>query len=101
MLSALTPSPADVETLRVYLLLPFYHEFVNSKNYEKLHVPFSNAILNLNDIPRKIVAKWWSQTPSEWFEQVITCYRDVVAYIISFKIPPVVGSPSQKRVSFI
>ncbi|KAM7357848.1 HECT and RLD domain containing E3 ubiquitin ligase 4 isoform 2-T4 [Cochliomyia hominivorax] len=97
LLSTLPSSPADVETLRVYLLLPFYHEFVNSKNYEKLHIPFSNSILNLNDIPRKIVAKWWAQTPAEWFEQIITHYRDVVAYIISFKIPPVVGSQTGKR----
>ncbi|KAI8120902.1 putative E3 ubiquitin-protein ligase HERC4 [Lucilia cuprina] len=97
LLSSLQPSPADVETLRVYLLLPFYHEFVNSKNYEKLHIPFSKAMLSLNDIPLKIVGKWWGQVPNESFEHFVSCYRDVVAYIISFKIPPIVGSNSQKR----
>ncbi|XP_065359238.1 probable E3 ubiquitin-protein ligase HERC4 isoform X2 [Calliphora vicina] len=97
LLSSLTPSPADVETLRVYMLLPFYHEFVNSKNYEKLHIPFSKAVLSLTDIPKKIVGMWWSQLSADWFEHLVTYYRDVVAYIISFKIPPIVGSASQKR----
>lgn len=101
LLGSLTPSPADVETLRVYMLLPFYHEFVNSKNYEKLHIPFSKAVLSLTDIPKKIVGKWWSQLSADWFEHLVAYYRDVVAYIISFKIPPIVGSASQKRVSFL
>ncbi|GBP08289.1 Probable E3 ubiquitin-protein ligase HERC4 [Eumeta japonica] len=35
--------------------------------------------------------------PSDWFEHLVSNYKDVVAYIINFKIPPVVGSPSQKR----
>lgn len=99
LLSSLAPSPADVETLRVYLLLPFYHEFVNSKNYEVLHTPFSKAVCGLNEIPRKIVGKWWAQMSSDWFEHLVSNFKDVVAYIISFKIPPIVGSPSQKRVS--
>ena len=101
LLSSLTPSPADVETLRIYLVLPLYHEFVNSKNYEKLHTPFSNAITRLNEIPKKIVGKWWSQTTLEWFERLVSSYKDVVSYIVSFKIPPIVGSTSQKRVSEI
>lgn len=87
-----------METLRIYLILPLYHEFVNSKNYEKLHTPFGNAISRLNEIPKKIVGKWWSQTTLEWFEHLVSNYKDVVSYIISFKIPPVVGIASEKRV---
>lgn len=95
----MTKSPADVETLRVYLLLPLYHEFVNVKNYDKLHTPFSKAVVGLNEIPRKIVAKWWSQTPSDWFEHLISNYKNVVSYIISFKLPPSVNTVSDKKVS--
>lgn len=98
-MKSLVPSPADVETLRIYLLLPLYHEFINSKNYEKLHTPFSNAVIRLNEIPRKIVAKWWSQTPLEWFEHLVSSFKNVVIYIISFKISPNMGSATDKRVS--
>lgn len=94
------PSPADVETLRIFLILPLYHEFVNSKKYEKLHTPFSNAVVKLNEIPRKIVAKWWAQMPSDWFEHLVSNYKNVIAYIISFKIPPNIGCSSGKRVSW-
>lgn len=99
MLSSLTSSPADVETLRIYLLLPLYHEFVNAKNYEKLHVPFSKAVVGLNEIPRKIVAKWWSQTSSEWFEHLVANFKNVVTYIISFKMPHSPGTSSDKKVN--
>ncbi|XP_036336674.1 probable E3 ubiquitin-protein ligase HERC4 [Rhagoletis pomonella] len=86
IITSLMPSPADVETLRLYLILPLYHEFVNSKNYENLHTPFSNAVLRLKEIPRKIVIMWWAQTPIEWFENLVSSYKNVVAHIISFKI---------------
>ncbi|XP_059219767.1 probable E3 ubiquitin-protein ligase HERC4 isoform X2 [Stomoxys calcitrans] len=97
LLKTLVTSPADVETLRIFLILPLYHEFVNSKNYDKLHTPFSQAVIKLKDIPRKIVAKWWSQTSTEWFEHIVAYYKDVVAYIISFKIPHNISSESEKR----
>ncbi|XP_075163815.1 HECT and RLD domain containing E3 ubiquitin ligase 4 isoform X2 [Haematobia irritans] len=97
LLKTLVVSPADVETLRIFLILPLYHEFVNSKNYERLHTPFSNAVIKLNEIPRKIVAKWWSQTSTEWFEHIVSNYKDVIAYIISFKIPHNMGDASEKR----
>lgn len=32
--------PPDVEAIRLFLVLPLYHEFINCKNYAKLHSPF-------------------------------------------------------------
>lgn len=93
------PSPADVETLRLYLILPIYHEFVNSKNYETLHTPFSNAVLRLKEIPRKIVVMWWAQTPIDWFENLVSNYKNVVAHIISFKIAANSGGNFEKKVA--
>lgn len=92
------PSPADVETLRLYLILPLYHEFVNSKNYEHLHTTFSNAVLRLKDIPKKIIAIWWAQTPVDWFENLVSNYKNVVAHIISFKIAANSSGTFEKKV---
>lgn len=74
-----------METLRIYLILPLYHEFINSKNYQKLHTPFSNAVLRLPQCPSRIVHKWWSEQSVEYFERLIECFKGVVTYIVNFQ----------------
>ncbi|XP_032598724.1 probable E3 ubiquitin-protein ligase HERC4 isoform X1 [Drosophila grimshawi] len=101
LLGSLVPSPADVESMRLYLLLPLYHEFVNSKHYKTLHVPFANATFKLTQNPRKVLEKWWGQTPSEYFEHMVNSFLHVAMHIISFKMGIEVintNEPRQKRV---
>lgn len=81
----MTVSPADVEVLRVYLLLPIYHEFINSKNYEKLHTPFSRAVLGMTKIAQNILAHWWAEQSIDYFERLVDNYKSVVMHIITFK----------------
>lgn len=85
IIRSLTTSPADVEVLRVYLLLPIYHEFINSKNFEKLHTPFSRAVLSLTKIPQNILGFWWADQSIDYFERLVESYKGVVNYIITFK----------------
>lgn len=87
MLEELSSSPADVEVLRIYLILPIYHEFVNSKNYPKLHSPFSQAVLSLNKIPLTILSEWWAHQPIEYFERIVENYRHVITHIINYIFP--------------
>lgn len=87
VLKALSTSPADVEVLRVYLILPIYHEFVNSKNYPKLHSPFSQAVHTLNKIPLTILSEWWANQSIVYFERFIENYRHVIAHIITYNFP--------------
>lgn len=87
--------------MRVYLLLPLYHEFVNSKHYKTLHIPFAQAIFKLTENPRKVLEKWWAQTPSEYFEQMVINFLHVAMHIISFKMGIEVinhNEPRQKKV---
>lgn len=49
------PSPPDVETLRVYITLPLYHEFHNARNCDKLQTPFASAVLGLRPEAARIV----------------------------------------------
>jgi hypothetical protein len=37
----------DIEVLRVYLILPLYHEFLQPKFFEELHFPFACVLLGL------------------------------------------------------
>ncbi|XP_055373246.1 probable E3 ubiquitin-protein ligase HERC4 isoform X2 [Condylostylus longicornis] len=88
LLNTLKPSPPDVETLRIYLILPMYHEFVNAKNCNSLHTPFSNAIGRLTSNASKVLFKWWGIVPIEYFEILVDNFKSVVVYIISFKFKP-------------
>lgn len=83
--ASLLPSPADVETLRVYLILPLYHEFANSKHYQKLHSPFGRALLRLSALPKKCVSQWWANASVEYFERLVEIFKGVVTYIMEFK----------------
>ncbi|XP_058461003.1 probable E3 ubiquitin-protein ligase HERC4 isoform X2 [Malaya genurostris] len=100
LINSLMPSPADVETLRVYLTLPMYHEFINSKNYLKLHSPFSQAFQNLQKIPHKIVSLWWSNQTREYFERLVDNFKSVILYIIHFKFPKVVGCEEKQEIRY-
>ncbi|XP_053673272.1 probable E3 ubiquitin-protein ligase HERC4 [Anopheles nili] len=100
LLGALTQSPADVETLRIYLLLPLYHEFINPKHYQKLHSPFSRSVLKLVKNAYEIVVLWWANTPKEYFERMVENFKSVVLYIINFKFPHVLESESKQEVHY-
>ncbi|XP_022919461.1 probable E3 ubiquitin-protein ligase HERC4 isoform X2 [Onthophagus taurus] len=82
LLFKLTPSPPDVEALRIYLTLPLYHEFYNPKQYLKLHKPFAGAVLNLQTQAARVVNSWWSSMSCDYFEKLVTVFKDVAYYII-------------------
>ncbi|XP_063703150.1 probable E3 ubiquitin-protein ligase HERC4 isoform X2 [Culicoides brevitarsis] len=83
LIGSLVASPPDVETIRIFLLLPLYHEFINCKNYQKLHVPFSTAVHRLNAIPKKIVSAWWCAQSRDYYERLVENYKSVVTYILN------------------
>ncbi|XP_034107035.1 probable E3 ubiquitin-protein ligase HERC4 isoform X1 [Drosophila albomicans] len=86
LIGSLVASPPDAESLRIYILLPLYHEFGNSKHYKTLHVPFAHAFINLTENPYKVLKKWWTDMPLEYFEQMVNNYLHVVMHIIRFKM---------------
>lgn len=94
LLKELSVPPADVEVLRIYLILPIYHEFVNSKNYEKLHSPFSQAVLTMEKVPSSILSEWLAQQPIEYFERLVENFRNVILHIITYKFPRRYNMPS-------
>ncbi|GFG40937.1 hypothetical protein Cfor_04032 [Coptotermes formosanus] len=75
-------SPPDIEVLRLYLILPLYHEFDNPKNYLILHNPFGHTLLHLKPEASKIIGLWWSKTSLDYFERLIRVFKNVVTYIL-------------------
>lgn len=45
MVCSLPPTIIDNESLRAYVMLPLYHQFLNPKNSEILQIPFGQGIL--------------------------------------------------------
>ncbi|XP_043466153.1 probable E3 ubiquitin-protein ligase HERC4 isoform X1 [Leptopilina heterotoma] len=78
LLKCLVPSPPDVETLRIYVVLPLYHGFADSTNCDTLHKPFTKAVLDLKHEAKKIVGLWWRSTPAIYFERLVRIYKAVV-----------------------
>lgn len=87
LLPSLVSSPPDVEALRIYLILPMYHECENPKNYQKIHIPLAQAIANLKNEARKIVLQWWGAQSSDYFERLIRIYKNVVMHVLRLKVP--------------
>lgn len=86
LINSLKSAPAHIETLRIYLILPLYHEFVNSKHYRILHSPFSKAVLHLTPNPQTIVLRWWCNQSKDYFERLVEIFKGVVSYIIDFTV---------------
>ncbi len=82
LINSLKSSPADIETLRIYLTLPLYHEFANSKHYKTLHSPFCKAVLQLTKNPQTIVLRWWRSQSKDYYERLVEIFKGVVSYII-------------------
>lgn len=82
ILKSLTPSPPDVEALRIYITLPLYHEFNNPKQYLKLQKPFASSYLNLNKQAKRVVESWLSMMNCDYFERMVNVYKSVAVYIL-------------------
>jgi E3 ubiquitin-protein ligase HERC4 len=97
LIVSLSKNPPDIETLRIYLILPLYHEFVNSKNYSKIHTPFCTILMSLEEIPRRIITTWYSHTTIEYFERLIDIFKDVIKYFLQCEISKVQGVEKQLK----
>ncbi|KAJ9585786.1 hypothetical protein L9F63_002423 [Diploptera punctata] len=82
LVPSLLTSPPDVESLRLYLTLPLYHEFDNPKNYNQLHNPFGRIFLNLKTEAGNIVGIWWSKASIDYYERLVRIFKNVVMYIL-------------------
>ncbi|XP_054285164.1 probable E3 ubiquitin-protein ligase HERC4 isoform X2 [Macrosteles quadrilineatus] len=76
------PSPPDVETLRVFITVPLYHEFNNAKNCDKLQTPFASAVLALRPEAARVVGLWYVMMSSEYFERLIIVYKSIILRFI-------------------
>ncbi|XP_063982429.1 probable E3 ubiquitin-protein ligase HERC4 [Diachasmimorpha longicaudata] len=82
LIPSLVASPPDVETLRIYVVLPLYHGFMEVNNGSSLQVPFAKALLSLKAEARKVVGIWWTKAPVQVFHRLIRSYKAVILSMI-------------------
>lgn len=73
-------SPPDAETLRMFLILPLYHEMRNPRRHPELQGPFAEAFNSLSTYAQKIVNIWWEAQTSEYFEMLVDIFKSVIVY---------------------
>lgn len=73
------------ESLRAYLILPIYHEFMDANNYEKLHSPFAWALISLNKMHKDTLKNWLMLCQRQYFERIVKIFKDVVENVLKSK----------------
>ncbi|XP_073978964.1 HECT and RLD domain containing E3 ubiquitin ligase 4 isoform X2 [Rhodnius prolixus] len=82
LLPLLSESPPDVETLRLYVSLPLYHEFNNARHSSKIQGPFAQALLRLKTEAAKIVGNWYYMQSEDYFERLVQIYKNVILVLL-------------------
>ncbi|CAH0729413.1 unnamed protein product, partial [Brenthis ino] len=88
-------SPPDAEALRLFLILPLYHEMRNPRRHPELQGPFAEAFNNLSTHPQRIVQLWWQAQSPDYFEMLVDIFKSVFVYEL---MQPAVRA--SKRVNF-
>ncbi|KAM3967385.1 HECT and RLD domain containing E3 ubiquitin ligase 4 [Aphomia sociella] len=73
-------SPPDAEALRMFLILPLYHEMRNPRRHPELQGPFAEAFNKLSSLPQKIVQMWWAAQSIEYFEMLVDIFKSVIVF---------------------
>ncbi|XP_049870394.1 probable E3 ubiquitin-protein ligase HERC4 [Pectinophora gossypiella] len=73
-------SPPDAEALRMFLILPLYHEMRNPRRHPELQGPFAEAYNKLSTHPQRIVHLWWEAQTPEYFEMLVDIFKSVIVY---------------------
>ncbi|KAK9506239.1 hypothetical protein O3M35_008210 [Rhynocoris fuscipes] len=93
LIPSLSESPPDVETLRLYLCLPLYHEFSNARHASKIQGPFAQALLRLKNEAAKIVGNWYYMQSDDYFERLVMIYKNVILLLL--RSSPVMNMQNQ------
>ncbi|CAB3239386.1 unnamed protein product [Arctia plantaginis] len=88
-------SPPDAEVLRMFLVLPLYHEMRNPRRHVELQGPFAEAYNNLVGQAQRLVNVWYETESVEYFEMLVDIFKSVVVY--ELRQPAVIAN---KRIYF-
>uniref|UniRef100_A0A0B7B3C0 HECT domain-containing protein n=2 Tax=Arion vulgaris TaxID=1028688 RepID=A0A0B7B3C0_9EUPU len=83
LIPLLPASPADVEALRLYLILPECHLFDVPKLYSSIICPFAKNILSLDRVALKVLDSWWTSNQPTFFNRLVVIYKQCIEYLLN------------------
>ncbi|XP_011296686.1 probable E3 ubiquitin-protein ligase HERC4 isoform X3 [Fopius arisanus] len=83
LIPSLIASPPDVETLRVYVVIPLYHGFMDVNNRAILQVPFARALQSLKPEAKRVVGIWWTHAPVQVYHRLIRAYKAIILLVLN------------------
>ncbi|GFS24487.1 RCC1 and BTB domain-containing protein 2 [Elysia marginata] len=94
LIPLLPTAPPDVESLRLYLMLPECHLFEESKLYSSIICPLAESLLALDKIDQNVFDNWWSSNQPSYFNRLVKTYKSCVEYLLR---PPQPSDPLEVR----
>ncbi|CAB4032700.1 Hypothetical predicted protein, partial [Paramuricea clavata] len=86
LIPSLHESPLDIDSLRLYVILPEYEMFTAAERYKTLAVPLAKKLLSLHADHQSIIGNWWAKLPSTYIERIIKIFQECVKFILEQKI---------------
>ncbi|KAK8730688.1 hypothetical protein OTU49_007871 [Cherax quadricarinatus] len=75
--------PISRESLRCFILLPLFKDFVDSRYIAKLQLPYAEALLGLQKEMAAIFKMWLKVLPRDFAIRLITIYKVVIVQILN------------------
>ncbi|KAF5898054.1 putative E3 ubiquitin-protein ligase HERC4, partial [Clarias magur] len=98
LLPSLGFTAADVEALRVFLILPELIQALNQQGHEtKLTSLYASAILNLNPCMLSALENFWSELPGTFLKTLVELFRTPAAKTISKMTIDFVSTYTQEK----
>ncbi|CAG0920580.1 unnamed protein product [Notodromas monacha] len=97
----LPSSPPDVEALRIYVLLPFYHEFSDPAQKGSFQIPFARSVMALPTSARRVIGIWWSTVSPELFFRILTIYKTVIQTILKNSAAGKDGNRTRMEIDYL
>ncbi|XP_045600512.2 LOW QUALITY PROTEIN: probable E3 ubiquitin-protein ligase HERC4 [Procambarus clarkii] len=83
IVGCLPRQPISRESLRCFVLLPLFKDFLDGRLMAKLQMPYAEALLNIQKGMAAIFKVWMKVLPRDFTIRLITIYKGVIVQILS------------------
>lgn len=82
VVKSLPSHPPSQDSLRCYVLLPLYKEFLDPRQTARLQTPYAEAVLMLGKEMAEVFKSWLASLPRDFMLRLVNVYKAVVVQIL-------------------
>lgn len=83
VVSQLPTNPVSSDSLRCFVLLPLYKDFMDPKHITNLQMPYAEAVLKLNKEMAEVFKSWMSALPRDFILRLVSICKNVIVQILN------------------